>query len=181
MPSNRNTEAEAAAPKPATESRCNGCGDLFAEIEGTTHPYILSSPGCWQAYGELLAREYQDPRYMRVHRLTVDAYAVQHPGVDTPQARNSVGIHLCRLFLLFEHGWAIERANAAMITITAKKHAYPWLTPPPRIGPLSVRLPLAATTPEEHAERVEQWARSVWNAWARHHATVRTWCAAIVV
>lgn len=165
-------------------SRCCGCGDLFpepaaSETAAPTHPYILSSPGCWQAYGELLAREYQDPRYMHVHRLTVDAYAVQHPGVDTPQARNSVGIHLSRLFLLFERGWPIERANGAMLIITAKKQAYPWLTPPANPGLLTVRHPLAAATPEQHADRVEQWARSVWTAWAEHHPTVRTWCEAI--
>lgn len=166
-------------------NRCCGCGELFPEpppsdTAAPTHPYILSSPGCWQAYGELLAREYQDPRYMRVHRLTVDTYAVQHPGVDTPQARNSVGIHLSRLLLLFERAWPIERANAAMLTITAKKHAYPWLTPPPSLGLLTVRHPLAATTPEEHAQRVEEWARSVWTAWAEHHATVRAWCSKMV-
>jgi len=164
--------------------RCYGCGGLFPEAppSGTTaptHPYILSSPGCWQAYGELLAREYQDARYMRVHRLTVDAYAAQHPGVDTPQARNSVGIHLSRLLLLFERGWPIERANAAMLAITAKKRDYPWLPPPTQLGSVTVLHPLGATTPEEHAERVEEWARSVWDAWAEHHPSVRTWCEAI--
>ena len=116
---------------------------------------------------------------MRVHRLTVDAYAVQHPGVDTPQARNSVGIHLSRLLLLFERGWSIERANASMTAITAKKHAYPWLTPPADPGVLTVLHPLAATSPEEHGDRVEQWARSVWTAWSQHHALVRKWCEAV--
>ncbi|HEX4039426.1 MAG TPA: DUF5946 family protein [Acidobacteriaceae bacterium] len=162
-----------------TETPCCGCGDVFDDLAGPTHPYILSSPGCWRVYGELLAREYQDPRYMRVHRLTVDAYAVQHPGVDTLQARNSVGIHLSRLLLLFERGWPIERANAAMLTITLKKNDYPWLTPPSTLGSLTVRHPLAAAIPEEHAERVEQWAHAVWTAWAEHHPTVRRWCAAI--
>jgi hypothetical protein len=164
-------------------SRCCGCGAHFPDPAlpeaAPTHPYILSSPGCWQAYGELLAREYQDPHYMRVHRLTVDAYAVQHPGVDTPQARNSVGIHLSRLLLLFERGWPIERANASMVAITAKKHDYPWLSPPAAPGPLTVLHPLGATTPEEHADRVEQWARSVWTAWSEHHPVVRRWCEAI--
>jgi hypothetical protein len=116
---------------------------------------------------------------MRVHRLTVDAYAVQHPGTDTPQARNSVGIHLSRLLLILERGWPIERANAAMQSITAKKNSYPWLTPPENPGPLTVRHPLTAATPEEHAEKIEQWARSVWMAWAVHHPTVRAWCESI--
>jgi Family of unknown function (DUF5946) len=177
MPSSQSTELLDRS-RPGT-SACCGCGDLFPDGDGPTHPYVLSSPGCWAAYGELLAREYQNPTYMRVHRLTVDTYAVQHPGVDTPQARNSVGIHLSRLCLMLERGWSIDRANAAMLAITAKKHDYPWLTPPASLGPLSVRNALAATTPHEHSAAVEQWARAVWAAWAPHHATVRSWCDAL--
>ena len=30
-----------------------------------------SSPACWAAYGEVLAREYSDPAYFQVHRLSV--------------------------------------------------------------------------------------------------------------
>ena len=138
---------------------------------------MLSSPGCWATYGEVLAREYQDPAYMRFHRLTVDAYAVQHPGVDVSQARNSVGIHLSRLWLLFERGWPISRANDAMLTITAKKMHYPWLTPPVQRGALTVRHVLAAGSPAEHEAAVDEWAQSVWRAWEAHHATVRAWVA----
>ena len=155
--------------------RCRGCGGEFDEGDGPTHAYMLSSPGCWAPYGEVLAREYQDPAYMRLHRLTVDAYAVQHPGVDTQQARNSVGVHLSRLSLFFERGWPISRVNDAMPEITAKKKHYPWLTPPEQLGALTVKHVLAARTPAEHEAAVEQWARSVWDAWEQHHATVRGW------
>jgi hypothetical protein len=42
-------------------------------------------------YGEMLAREYGDPAYFRVHQLTVDTYAVQHPGPRERRAIQSVG------------------------------------------------------------------------------------------
>lgn len=61
---------------PEAMIKCMGCGGVFAEIQGPTHRYLESSPGCWAAYGEVLAREYSDPAYFQVHRLTVDAYAV---------------------------------------------------------------------------------------------------------
>lgn len=154
---------------------CCGCAENFPEVDGPTHSYMLSSPGCWAAYGELLAREYQDAAYWPLHRLTVDTYAVQHPGVDVHQARNSVGIHLSRLCLLFERGWPIERANGAMLAITAKKMSYPWLAPPENRGSLTVKHLLAARNPQQHLVAVEQWARAVWQAWAEHHATVREW------
>jgi hypothetical protein len=136
---------------------------------------MLSSPSCWAAYGQVLAREYQDPAYSPLNRLSVDAYAAQHPGVDVPQARNSVGIHLSRLHLILECGWPIERANDAMLVITGKKMPFPWLTPPANRGSLSVKHVLAAAGQQEHLKAVEQWARSVWQAWAEHHATVREW------
>ena len=142
---------------------------------GPTHRYMLSSPSCWQAYGKLLSREYEDPARWATHRYAVDAYAVQHPGVDTPQARNSVGVHLSRLCLLFERGWPLERANDAMLAITAKKFAYPWLTPPTRLAGATVADVLEAPDAEAHRSAVIRWAETAWVQWEEHHATVRSW------
>ena len=136
---------------------------------------MLSSAGCWASYGEVLAREYEDPKYFRLHRLSVDTYAVQHPGVDGPQARNSVGIHLSRLELVLVRGWPIERANDAMLSLTAKKRDYPWLTPPEQRGEVTVKDVLVARDAPEHEAAVTRWAHSAWKAWAEHHATVNEW------
>ncbi|MDZ7628938.1 MAG: DUF5946 family protein [Parvularculaceae bacterium] len=38
-----------------------------------------------------------------MHRLSVDAYAVQHPGGASRQAIQSVGLHLARLYIQLEH------------------------------------------------------------------------------
>ena len=56
-----------------SQETCPGCGLLAPRSEGPVHRYMLSSPGCWALYGELLAREYGDVRYMAAHRLTIDA------------------------------------------------------------------------------------------------------------
>ena len=42
--------------------------------------YLESSPGCWAKFGALLTREYENAQYRTVHELTVDVYALQHPG-----------------------------------------------------------------------------------------------------
>ncbi len=160
-------------PPPATET-CT-CGVNLPVITGPIHRYMLSTPSCWEAYGRLLAREYEDPSRWRTHRITVDAYAVQHPGVDTPQARNSVGIHLSRLCLLFDRGWPLQRANAAMLAITAKKFDYPWLSPPVNISGVNVLDILAVTNAGEHMAAVERWGRAVWLDWQEHHPTVHQW------
>ena len=103
---------------------CLGCQADFDEINGLTHEYIVRMNICCRRlgvgplYGEVPAREYSDYRITRHHRLTVDTYgAVQHPGVNVPAARGSVGLHLSRWYLLLEGGWSMERANNAMLAI----------------------------------------------------------------
>ena len=60
---------------------CDGCGGLFPPIDGPTHQYMESSPGCAAAAGMLFARHSKDfAAYFDVYRLATDAYAVQHPG-----------------------------------------------------------------------------------------------------
>jgi hypothetical protein len=159
--------------------RCMGCQAEFGEIDGPTHEYMLSLPGCWAAYGKVLARQYSDNRLARLHRLAVDTYAVQHPGVNVPAARRSVGTHLARLYLLLEAGWPMERVNNAMLAITQFKDRCDWLEPPSMTGTLSVLEVLQAASNQEHETRVRAWAESVWKAWAVHHTTVRKWCASL--
>ena len=151
------------------------CGARLTAMEGPIHRYMLSTPACWQAYGQVLAREYEDPSRWRTHRFSVDAYAAQHPGIDTPQARNSVGVHLSRLCLIFDREWPLERANDAMLAITAKKFDYPWLSPPAAPASLNVSDILVTQNAAQHMAAAEAWARAVWNSWSAHHDTVQDW------
>ncbi len=161
-------------------SPCVGCCGLFAELDGPTHPYMLSSPGCWAIYGEVLAREYADyERYFAVHRLTVDAFAAQHPHSLCEQNTRSVGIHLCRLHLSLERGLVATETNAAMIALAAIKSQIVRLPPPESLGLVTVSDVHAATSPDEHCDAVRRWAASVWQAWAPHHAVIREWVDSI--
>jgi hypothetical protein len=155
--------------------RCIGCGGLFPKMEGPTHRYMESSPGCWAIYGEVLAREYGNVAFSQTHRMTVDAYAAQHPGHSSPQSIQSVAGHLIRLCLLLEHGLEIERANAAMLKAIESKEKFAWLTPPPSRGALTVLYVHSASSVEDHVQRVRVWAASVWAAWAPHHDQIRQW------
>jgi hypothetical protein len=142
------------------------------------HRYLESSPACWAAYGLVLEREYSDPAWLAVHRLTVDAYAVQHPGRRSPQTIRSAAVHLIRLCLLLEHGRSSAEAVAAMQAAAARKHAYHWLEPPPDRGARTIADVQGAATPAEHAARVTAWARDAWQAWQPHHAQIRAWLPA---
>jgi len=157
---------------------CPGCGGMFADVKGPTHRYMEASPGFWAAYGVILAREYSDPVYREVHRLSVDAYAAQHPGRPSPQSIRSVGLHLVRLCLLLELGLAYEKANAAMLAATKIKLAFTWLEPPPYLGPLTVADIVELSSVDEHKQAVRAWALAVWRAWSSHHQAVRRWLPA---
>ena len=158
-----------------TLKECAGCLGLFPDISGPTHRYMESTAGCWAAFGEVLAREYSDPGYFEVHRLSVDAYAVQHPGHPSRQSIQSVGVHLVRLCLFFEHGLTAEKANEAMLAAAKAKHNFLWLEPPSSIGAITVADVAQTQTREDHNQIVRNWALSAWQAWAAHHDTVRKW------
>jgi hypothetical protein len=145
------------------------------EMDGPTHRYLESSPGCWHVYGQVLAREYSDPAFGTLHRLTVDSYAVQHPGRPSAQAIRSVCIHLVSLHLVLERGLAAAYATRVMAAAARAKERFFWLTPPAAMGVFTVADVAAAATPAEHEEKVRTWAEAAWAAWARHHATVRGW------
>lgn len=161
-------------------SACVGCGALFEDRDGPVHRYMESSPACWAAFGQVLAREYADADYFAVHRLSVDAYAVQHPGRPSPQSSRSVWFHLTRLYFLLEGGMPMERANAVMAQLSARKQNVVWLTPPPGRGVVAVRDVLGAANAAEHCERVRTWAQSAWLAWSAHHAAIAEFAHAAV-
>lgn len=157
--------------------KCPGCGAVFRAVSGSIHRYMESSPGCWAVYGEVLAREYSDPRYFQIHRLSVDSYAVQHPGRPSRQSIQSVGLHLIRLYMFIEQGLAAEAANDAMLTAGTIKHTFKWLEPPPSLGDVTVLDVYNAGTLDKHIETVKRWANSVWQVWTPHHPTIKEWTA----
>jgi hypothetical protein len=157
---------------------CIGCGGLVPDTDGPTHRYLEASPGCWELYGEVLSREYSDAAFGALHRLTVDSYAVQHPGRPSPQTIQSVCLHLISLHLVVERRLAPAYATRVLAEAARTKDRFSWLVPPPARGAVTV-LDVAETSgPMEHLEKVRAWADAAWSAWAEHHGTVREWAGA---
>jgi hypothetical protein len=158
---------------------CPGCGALVPLVEGPTHAYYGEAPGCWALYGEVLAREYGDFRFGRVHHLTVDAYAAQHPGLPERRTIQSVAVHLIGLHLALERGVApgdLVRARRAAADRSAQ---FRWLEPPVSRGDVTVRdVHAAGDDPDAHGRLVRAWASGAWQAWAPYHAQIRAWAAA---
>lgn len=146
----------------------------MAGVERSPHPYMTSSAGCWQRYGELLAAQYADQQRMAFHQLVVDTYAVQHPGAGDARAIQSVGIHLMTLSMFIEQG-TDPSLGTRLHRRMAARSVFHHLSPPTSRGTLTV-LNVAVDGPVEAARRETfAWARDVWGAWEEHHRTVRQW------
>lgn len=153
--------------------RCFSCGALVRDEEGPTHPYMLSSPGCWAAYGEILARMYL-PGYRNpeVRQIAVDSYACQHPGKPERKAIQSVNGHLISLYMAYEKNFSGNRATAVIQRVIQNEKIvaiFEWLDPPAFKNELTVADVLLAKSADKHQEIVRAWGRSVWQAWRAMH------------
>ena len=115
---------------------------------------------------------------MAVHRLTVDAYAVQHPGRPSPQTVQSVAVHLISLHAVLELDLEMNEATRLIGRATASQE-YGWLTRPESLGSLTVADVVGAGSAGEHADAVRAWAESAYGAWREHHAQIREWAGAV--
>jgi len=156
---------------------CLGCGAFLPPLPGgATHEYIGASAPCWAAFGELLAREFQDPAYGWIHRHTVDVYTVQHPGINARRQRQSVALHLIGLCHWLEHGMAARQLIPISGRLANEDRGWPWLEAPTAFHRTVLDV-LVATNADEHGAFVREWAESTWQAWGQHHDLIRRWAA----
>ncbi len=154
--------------------RCPECGSETCEIQGPTHEYMISSPGCWKIFGEILNKEYSNPSYMKVHRLTVDAFACQHVGEDNPRAKQSVIVHLVALHLAFDQKMDFSKIPPVMDAIIKElKGKFPKLNKPDFTNVMNVTDVVLAESADDHCRLVTEWASQVWLAWKDEHGRIR--------
>ncbi len=158
---------------------CFSCRALCLDMEGDQHKYMLSSPGCWALFCEVLEKEYADIWYARAHHFTVDAYACQHPGkADCRQAVNSVGIHLSCLHMLLEKGMPLREAGNYKNRFSQfHKHTHfiEYLKPPKSFGETTIYDVWNLDNKKEYFDKCKEWATSTWFSWKDHHETIRFW------
>ena len=152
---------------------CPGCGARVKDLPGQPHPYIGATAGCWEIYGQVLAKEYGEYGYPEpTHHLTVDTYAVQHPGRPGRRSIQSVNLHLASLYLILEKGWSSPAVSAALQKSLKQGGYFTWLEPPMPNGHITIVDVARAPDLAAHRAAVDAWARDVWAAWSLHQKRV---------
>ncbi|MBS3748015.1 MAG: hypothetical protein KGY53_12480 [Wenzhouxiangellaceae bacterium] len=158
---------------------CPHCDSGRVSGDQTGRDYAYLAPSCRADYRTLIERERSDLRYMRVHALSVDAWAVQHPGPASDETARAVGMHLVSLYaqLMLD---ASHRELKMIRRRAADTIEFRWLPLPDTPARLGVQHALQADSPEAHRERVQAWALSVWRAWHPHSEQVMSWTRRIL-
>jgi hypothetical protein len=180
-------------------SPCPGCGALFPEIEGPTHRYVGASAGCWALFNrtvttgesgtaDLVAQSEIPGIPVRVpalgdmpllEALIGDAYGVQHHGGESPQAIQSVAVHLLNIHGILsgrttQPRWPIGRALRT-------RGVFHKLEPPAPGSALTIRHLCPGGGVAVPVTR-GQYVVSVYEAWmALHRSTVEQWYERYVV
>ena len=151
---------------PVSSSRCESCGAAVGGLDG-----------CRALFDALLAREFGDYRFARLHRLMVDTYALQHPEQYMRSAK-SFAAHLTGMCAAMETEGAQAVNQAVQQWLNGpKKIERPADVPAGQRGEVTITYVHETSEPGEYLRRIQAWASSTWSAWASHHALAREWIA----
>jgi hypothetical protein len=134
---------------------------------------IASKQECKDFFETILAKEFSDYRYGKIHRLTVDAYCLQHPNVYMISAK-SFAAHLVGMCCAMEYENDSDLLRALQKWLNGKKS----LEKPEMLkqfGNLNISHLAAATNPIEHSKLVREWAEAVWKDYAVYHDLAKDW------
>ena len=156
---------------------CQGCKASLVAMDGPTHRYLGASPACWQIYTRLLAGGSKVEGSGQYGDLLVDAYAAQHPGTDSPQARQSMAVHLVTLWAVLREAAEVDKAidiRVRVVSVGRKTGGFEWLEPAPESYPLTVAGLNAAESID--ATSMDLLVVGVLGAWSANHETaIRRW------
>lgn len=149
----------------ASVGRCPECG---ADVSG-------GRTGCQRAFDDVLAREFSDYRYAREHRLTVDAYSLQHPD-KYMRSGKSYAAHLTGMYAALKGEFTAEVHRAVQQWLNGSKALQrPDHPAAGQRGALTIVHVLEAKGPDDHVQRVREWAASVWEAWRGYRPIAQQW------
>ena len=154
------------------DSKCPGCGLKMPKSTSVTYDgYLNTSQECWAVFTELLEAEYSNAfLFGRVHQLSVDTYTVQHAGGLHPD--KSVDIHLTGLYLVLQKKMQPTSVHPFMRELVAGVEHWPHFPPPDLKTAITAFDVAMASSPQEHIQKVREWANLVWRCWSEYHSEI---------
>ena len=149
------------------------------------HPYIGASAACWALHAVVLAGAAPPADLLlastvasvRVSTLTapsparallLDAYAAQHHGTPSPQAIQSVAVHLLVLHGVLGRGAPADAALWIRRQAVRQKGVYTWLAPPDTDQSYSLRHCFPGPAIDKPCT-LASYVSSVYQAWKTLH------------
>lgn len=157
--------------------RCPDCGVELPKLDGPTHDYVGASPACWALFANLVNAGEPALAPAPLNALIFDAYIAQHHGVPSPQAIQSVAVHLLPLYGVFVQNLSTERVlwirQRALRPQRGSKHGrFHWLTPPDFAGCPTIADIAHAPTPAARSVVAQQYVAQVWARWSQLHLAI---------
>ena len=150
----------------ADKEACDECG--WREAGGRD--------GCRERFETLLARDFSDPLFYRVHRMFVDTYCLQHPEDHCASAK-SLAAHLAGLCWILEGGASPAQGPDRLHRWLSGERKLDKPELPAGRGALTIGGLPADGDPGAWGEAVRAWAESTWAAYADLQPLARTWVA----
>ena len=150
-------------------SGCRQCGT----------PSVAGEDGCKLLFQEVVGREFSRPELFHIHRVTVDAYSLQHPDRYMKSAKSAVA-HLAGMCWTLEESGdpSVSQALSRFLDGTPRFERPHPIPPAGARGELTILDIHSAPDSGAHVRLVKRWAASAWEAWAEHHPKAREWVKA---
>jgi hypothetical protein len=162
-------------------SVCPDCGVRLPVVDGPQHRYIGASAACWALFSALNNGGEPSLAPAPWRPLLTDAYAAQHPGSPSPQAIQSVAVHLLTLYGILERGRKMEevyrlRQRGLPEARAARRARFHWLTPPDLTQTRPLTTITTPATPAARSAQLQPYVEAIWEIWAAaHRDVIATW------
>lgn len=144
---------------------CPSCG--APDVGGLT--------GCDDEFSRLIGREFSNPLLFRAHRLTVDAYCLQHPEKYMISTKSATA-HLSCIC------WSLEFSESLHLPPALKRfvdgpRTFTRIAVPPELhrGSINITHLNELSDPTKYLIKAREWANSAWSAWPHAWEQTRAW------
>lgn len=111
-----------------------------------------------------------------IHQYVVDAFAAQMADKKTKLIK--INFALIGLYLHLEKGFTGKQVQIAHMQLAKYKRKLPTITLPQNRGDITVFDVLQLPEGEKRDEKIEEWMKSVWSAYAPQHKKVKSFITA---